>query len=220
METSDCAVAVQPGSFHNRGVDERDRFLAGARRRGELALVVAMIGEVDDDSARSAPSSFDSSVSLSTMFTSVDGRRLPARTRPEIAPDLGPAERDLALRLLARPADAPWWSLHLSGAHLERVGGFGPEYHEAEGELQPILIDALGDPVVAAWVPPSGDQRWYIIPAATDWDTILGWVIQRALPEYVPGALRGPGFADRRGGRGPQGPGRSDRALHGGEGAP
>ncbi len=198
-ETSDCAVAVQPGSFHNRGTDERDRFLAGARRRGELALVVAMIGEVDDDSPRGPLSHLDWSVSLSTMFTSVNGRRLPTGTRPDIAPDLGSADRDLALRLLARPADAPWWSLHLRGVHMERVGGLGSEYHEAEGELQPILVDALGDPVVAAWVPPSGDQRWYIIPDATDWNTILGWLIQRALPEYVPGALRrarSPHFAD------------------------
>ena len=83
-ETSDCAVAVQPGSFHNRGADERDRFLAGARRRGELALVVAMIGEVDDDSPRSALSHFDSSVSLSTMFTSVNGRASPQEHVPTL----------------------------------------------------------------------------------------------------------------------------------------
>jgi len=53
----------------------------------------------------------------------------------------------------------------------------------AEGELHPILIDALGDPVVAAWTPPSGDRRWYDIPDATDWNNVLDWLVHRALPE-------------------------------------
>jgi hypothetical protein len=190
METSDCPVALEPGFFAGRGADERDRFLAGARRRGELALVVAVIGDVSDDRPRSVLSHYDSSVYLAQMFTSVSGRRLPAGTRPTIAPDLGSADRDLAIRLLNRPADAPWWSLRLSGADVEHGAGYGTFHHEAEGRLQPVLVDGLGDPVVAAWIPPSGDQRWYIIPDGTDWDNVLGWLAQQALPEYVPGALR------------------------------
>jgi hypothetical protein len=62
--------------------------------------------------------------------------------------------------------------------------------HEAEGRLHPILVDALGDPVVAAWTPQSDDQRWYVIPDDTDWDNVLGWLIRQALPEFVPDALR------------------------------
>lgn len=199
METSDCPVALEPGFSAGQGNDERDRFLAGARRRSELALVVAVIGDASDDSPRSLLSRFDSSVYLSNTFTSVDSRRLPAGTRPGMAPDLGSADRDLALRLLTRPADAPWWSLHLSGAHLERGDGSGSVDYPAEGQLQPILVDPLGDPVVAVWIPPLGDQRWYIIPDGTGWDNVLGWLGQRALPEYVPGALRrarSPHFAD------------------------
>ncbi|MFI6705406.1 hypothetical protein ACIBF7_03175 [Nonomuraea sp. NPDC050478] len=190
METSDCVVALEPGFFHNRGADERDRFLAGARRRNELALVVAVIGDVDDDSTRSVLSHFDSSVYLSSTLTSINGRRLPVGTRPEIAPDLISADRDLAIRLLTRPPDAPWWSLHLGGVQMERGDGSGLVNHEEEGELHPVLIDPLGDPVVAAWTAPSGDQRWYIIPDATDWDNVLGWLVHRALPEYAPDALR------------------------------
>jgi hypothetical protein len=199
METSDCVVAVEPGFFHSHGADERDRFLAGALRRNELALVLSVIGNNDDDSSRSALSRYDSSVHLSETFTSINGRRLPVGTRPEIAPGLGPADRDLAIRLLTRPAEAPWWSLHLNGARVERGDGSGSMNHEAEGHLHPILIDALRDPVVAAWTPPSGDQRWYIIPDATNWDAILGWLMQRALPEYVPSSLRrarSPHFTD------------------------
>jgi hypothetical protein len=199
METSDCAVALGPGFSATQGADERDRFLAGTRRRGEIALVVAVVGDAGDDSPRDVLSQYDSSVHLSTMFTSVNGRRLPAGARPGIAAGLGSADRDLALRLLNLPADALWWSLRLSGAYLERGDGSGSEHHEAEGQLQPILIDTLGDPVVAAWIPPSGDQRWYIIPDATNWDSVLDWLLQRALPEYVPDAMRrarSPHFAD------------------------
>ncbi len=199
METSDCAVAVEPSIFHNPGPAELDRFLAGARRRGELALVVTVIGDVTDDSPRHPLARFDASVHLSKTFTSVSGRRLPAGARPEIAPNLDPADRDLAIRLLTRPAAAPWWGLDLNGAVLERGDGSGSETREAEGELHPILIDALGDPVVAAWTPPSGDQRWYVIPDDTDWDNVLGWLMHRALPEYVPAALRrarSPHFVD------------------------
>ena len=190
METSDCPAAMEPGFFAGGGDDERDRFLAGARRRGEIALVVAVIGDVSDDRPRGVLSQDHSSIYLAKTFTSVTGRRLPAGTRPSIAPGLGSADRDLAFRLLNRPADAPWWSLHLSGAHLERGDGSGSVDYQAEGQLQAILVDGLGDPVVAAWIPPSADQRWYIIPDGTDWETVLSWLVQRALPEYVPGALR------------------------------
>jgi hypothetical protein len=199
METSDCVVAVEPSMYHNYGATELERFLAGARRRDEPALVVAVIGDVTDDRPRHPLSSLDASVHVSKTFTSVGGRRLPVGTSLEIAPNLDAADRDLAIRLLTRPADAPWWGLRLSGAVLERGDGSGSESYEPEGELHPILVDALGDPVVAAWTPPSGDQRWYVIPAATDWDNVLGWLVHRALPEYVPAALRrarSPHFVD------------------------
>lgn len=198
-DTSDCAVALEPSSLHNQGAGEWDRFFAGTRLGGELALVISVIGDADVDSPRSVLSNVDSSVHLSKTFTSVDGRRLPAGARLEIAPGLSPADRDLAIRLLTRPADAPWWSLGLTGAHVERGDGSGSQTYEAEGLLHPILVDALGEPVVAAWTPPSGDQRWYIVPDATDWDNLLGWLTHRALPEYVPSALRrarSPHFVD------------------------
>ena len=171
METSDCAVALEPSIFHGNGADELDRFLDGTQRRGELALVVAVIGDADDR-ARHPLSRFDSSVHMGKTFTSVYGRRLPGGTQPHIVPELSPADRDLAMRLLNRPADAPWWSLHLSGSQIGRQ----PEAYEAEGQIQSILVDDLGDPVAATWTPPTGDQRWYVIPDATSWDVVLGWL--------------------------------------------
>jgi hypothetical protein len=200
MDTSDCPVALEPNVFDNHGAAEFKRFLAGTARRGELALVVATAGDVDDDRPRHPLSSYDTSVNLGSLYTSVAGRRLPAGSRPVIAGDLDPADRDLALRLLTRPADAPWWALELHGATIYGGDGFGgPTTHEPDGELHPILVDVLGDPVVAGWTPLTGDQRGYVIPDATDWATILDWLVQRALPAFVPAALRrvrSPHFAD------------------------
>jgi hypothetical protein len=54
----------------------------------------------------------------------------------------------------------------------------------------PILVDGLGEPVVARWKPSDDQQIWYVIPDAVDWSTVVGWIVQRALPEHVPAALR------------------------------
>lgn len=190
MESSDCPAALSPGHTHDRGDEELKRLLAGARQRGELALVLAVIGHADEERTRRSLFSGSASVNVGDLFTSVGGRRLPAGTRPKIAPGLSGADRDLAIRLLSRPEGSPWWTLHLSGVHLLRGDGSGAEDRPAEGALHPILVDALGDPVVAAWTPSAGDQRWYVIPDGTNWDNVLGWLVQRALPQYVPGALR------------------------------
>ncbi|MGP3691011.1 hypothetical protein ACTVZO_41160 [Streptomyces sp. IBSNAI002] len=190
MESSDCAVAVEPGLFFGKGDEEFQRFLAGARRRDEVALIVAFVGNTDDDRARNPLSSVDASVRLGDRYTSAGARRLPTGTWPQIAPGVEGADRDLALRLLTRPKTAPWWSLNLRGSQTVHGGGGRPQDHPAAGELHPILIDALGDPVVAAWTSPSGDQRWYLVPDATRWESTLGWLVHRALPEYVPSALR------------------------------
>jgi hypothetical protein len=158
METSDCAIAIEPGYFSGRGVDERNRFQAGAAQRGEVALVVIVIGNVDGDGLRSVMARSDASVHVADLYTSVGGRRLPAGSRPTITPDLSPADRDLAIRLLTRPSTAPWWALKLYGASLEH--GFGGRSEQpAQGHLEPILVDGLGEPVVAAWVSPDGAQR-------------------------------------------------------------
>src|SRR5437867_6319960 len=101
METSDCAVALDPSIFDSSGRTELDRFLAGARGRGEVAVVVAMIGDVDDEFAGS-PFGDDASILLPGADGSISGRRLPAMTRPTLAPGVHGADRDLGLRLLNR----------------------------------------------------------------------------------------------------------------------
>jgi hypothetical protein len=170
METGDCAAAIDPGL--GDGADELDRFLAGARGRGEPALVLATIGDATGDAPRPVLSKYDASLDLPGE-ASVRGRRLPAGTRPRLAPGLDAADRDLGRRLLERPADAQWWALKQTG-----------------GELRPILTDALGDPVVATWTSSGQDQRWYLVPTPVDWGALLDWLVHHALPAHVPEALR------------------------------
>jgi hypothetical protein len=200
METSDCAAALNPSIFHRHGADELQRFLAGAGSRQEPALVVATIGDAEDDFPRSVLSRHDATVHLPELRCSIDGRRLPAGSRPTLAAGLVAADRDLGLRLLNRPF-APWWTLTLSGHTAYPGAGGSPVTYEPEGELRAILVDALGAPVVAVWTPPAGDQRWYVIPDAADWNGVIDWLIQQALPAFVPDALRrarSPQFADHR----------------------
>jgi hypothetical protein len=58
------------------------------------------------------------------------------------------------------------------------------------GNLIALPVDGLSDPVVAIWTSPPLDLRWYIVPDQTDWPTVIDWLVQQALPAYIPGALR------------------------------
>jgi hypothetical protein len=126
------------------------------------------------------------------MPTIISGARLPAGAAVSLAHGLDAIDRDLALRLRNAPggAQATWWGLALSGVDSWRGSGGPPVRYAATGTLAPILVDGLGQPVVAAWTDSDGSQRWYIVPDACDWDGILDWLVQRALPRYVPGAPR------------------------------
>ena len=188
METSDCAAALEPGIYHNQGASERDRYIAGASNRGETALLISTIGDVNG-TRRNPLSVYDASVSLSLESGSIDGRRLPAGAAVSLADNLNRADRDLALRLKNRPPGA-WWTLHLGSSRWtsgagEPLGVTGPD-----GNLTALLVDGLHDQVVAVWTSPQVDLRWYIIPDQTDWPTVIDWLVQQALPAYVPGALR------------------------------
>ncbi|MBB4794311.1 hypothetical protein [Streptomyces nodosus] len=178
------------GLLLGQGREEFQRFLGGARQRGEVALIFAVIGHAEGDRPRNVFSSVDASVHLGDQSTSAGGRRLPKGMRPAIAPGLEGADRDLAIRLLTRPEGAPWWSLELYGSQSYNGDGSGRVDQPPVGELHPILVDSLGEPVVAAWTSSEGDQRWYLIPDATRWESVLGWLVHRALPEYVPAVLR------------------------------
>jgi hypothetical protein len=114
MESSDCAAALEPGIYHNRGDNERDGYLAGAASRGETALVISSIGDVNN-TYRYPLSNYDASVSLSLESGSIAGRRLPVGAEVSLADGLNRPDRDLALRLKNNPPGA-WWALHLEAS--------------------------------------------------------------------------------------------------------
>ncbi|GAA3141939.1 hypothetical protein GCM10020255_018730 [Rhodococcus baikonurensis] len=65
----------------------------------------------------------DISFLLPDARATIGGGRLPAGAWPTLAPGLNIADRDLGLRLLNRPATAPWWSLELRDTALESPTG-------------------------------------------------------------------------------------------------
>lgn len=85
-------------------------------------------------------SRFDASVGLSDPYA-------------EMAPDLSPPDRDLAIRLLNRPPEVPWWALELHGATTVRDDGFGGR----------TLTRCLRDPIERRF--DSGPLGWQNDPA-------------------------------------------------------
>lgn len=190
FDTAECAVALQPSIFSGYGADEFDRFRQGAERRHELALVLSPIGSTADE-PRDIHNVFGSSVDLVSIgqtYTSIYGQRIGKGARVRIANDLGDADGNLALRLLSCNPEPTWRSLSLSGATSE--SSHGQEQHAPEGTLMPILETELGEPVVAVWLSPRGVERRYVVPVETPWKLLLSWLLEQALPEFVPGAMR------------------------------
>jgi hypothetical protein len=189
QESAACVAALEPNTFHGQGADELGRFLDATSARGETALLVSIVGQVEEQQVvRNVFSRNDAAVSLAHLRGSVAGRRLPAGTTTQLAADLAPTDRDLALRLRNRPSSAPWWALQLTGVELH--GSDGVERREPGGRLQPLVTNELGETLAGVWIPDEYDWRWYCLPAGTDWNTILDWLATQAIPEYVPNALR------------------------------
>ncbi|MGW4371526.1 hypothetical protein ACWEKT_38425 [Nocardia takedensis] len=189
VETFDCVAAIEPETGYPLNGEAFDRFLAGAVSRSEPALVLSVIGNAHNEKLGSS-----GSVRLLGGFANaVYGSRLPAGVRPALAPNLSPADHDLGLRLLNRGQCGPWWGLTLPPAKT-LYSGAGPMMHAIlgpdPGSLEPILVEPGGKPVVAAWISKSRDIRWYIVPDQVEWKMLLDWLVQRAVPQYVPNAAR------------------------------
>ncbi|MEW1734373.1 hypothetical protein AB0346_00280 [Nocardia beijingensis] len=166
-----------------------------------MALVISMLGRAgDDDLIRSATTAADDSLLLPGFQGSINARRLPVGACPQLADGLSAADRDLGNRLLGRPAGAQWWTLALASTALASGTGYGVQkVFPPPGALEPILVDPVGKPVVAAWVPAHQNQRWYIVPDAIKWSSVIDWLVQQAIPYYIPGAprrFRTAGFVD------------------------
>jgi hypothetical protein len=188
-ESIDCVAALQPNVFHGHGADELDRYLRGAATRGETALLISMIGE-DGAQPRYPLASHDASVLLPGMQGSIAGRRLPEGTVGQVPGGLDLTDRDLALRLLNRPAGSAWWAIEPASLEAVRGDGTGRQVYTPSGQFKPVLVNAIGEALASVWLPEEKDWRWYVVPRGDDWPQLVEWLVARALPEHVPGALR------------------------------
>lgn len=200
-ETVDCIAALEPGYFSGSGRNEFSRLVEGAKQRGEMTLVISMLGQAGDDSSiRSVTTAADASLFLPGFQGAITARRLPAGARPLLADGLSAPDHDLGNRLLGRPDGAQWWTLTLADTALQPSLGLGVQkLSPPPGALEPILVDPVGTPVVAAWVPAQQNQRWYIVPDDIKWASVVDWLVQQAIPHYIPDAprrFRTAGFVD------------------------
>lgn len=192
-DSSGAVAAIEPNLYHNRGAGEWGRFLAGAKKRGELALAISMIGSPGEPKivGFGGPSASVSLPGSARGFEHVGGPRVALATVPVPAEGLGPADRDLALRLAdTREPTLPWWSLHLSGGEVHFGGGGASQMINPMGALSPLLISAADEVVAAIWTSPDNAIRHYIVPWLPAWTPLFDWLGQRAIPEFVPEAAR------------------------------
>ncbi|QAY74238.1 hypothetical protein ET445_13800 [Agromyces protaetiae] len=191
FDSADCVVALQPSIFSGQGADEFERFRHGAAKRGETALVISPIGSIGPQrlGVYNVFGPPVDSVSIGQTHTSINGRLLGKEAKVRLVAGLGGADGDLARRLLSLNPAPTWRSLTIEGSTLMQPGGPTREY-PPEGELVPILETELGEPVVGAWISPDGVERRYVVPVETPWTVLLPWLLEQALPELVPGALR------------------------------
>ncbi|WP_240925394.1 hypothetical protein [Streptomyces sp. 196(2019)] len=188
QETGDCAAVLSPVCGPATGLEPYKRYAAGARQRGETALVVACIG-AGEHSYNVFSGTVAPGIHLPHYYGSISASPLPTGVSPEIADGLDHAEHDLGTRLLNRPPDN-WFGLtHLKESGSSRAGVARMWPPPGEGVLRPILVDSLGDPVAGVWMPAGGNARWFVVPYGTDQRLLVEWLVQHALPAYVPGAL-------------------------------
>jgi hypothetical protein len=189
-DSSEAVAAVEPSVYASSGAEEWRRFVAGAAGRGELVLAVTMIG--DPDPPLPAPISFGppgAHIGLPGAPTChVGGTRIMLASPPLPAPGIGPADRDLALRLVARSLELPWWTLELSGETMQR--GWELVTEPAIGILMPLLVSKAGEVVAAVWTSDDESIRHYVVPYQPSYEAILRWLADRAIPEFVPTAAR------------------------------
>lgn len=189
-DTVDCVVTLEPGVYHGKGAGEYERFALGAKQRGELAVSVTTPSEPSGSIVPGYSNIFGggSTVHLGGWNSYVSVSPLGQSSRVQLAEGVQGADRDLALRLIGE--DLQWATLQLEGS-TEYPGSGGPaRVYAPEGRLDPVLVTPLGEPVVAAWVSPDAVERLYIVPSNVEWDVVTDWLLDQALPELNPTALR------------------------------
>lgn len=185
-ESANCAAAIDPSQFHSKGADEFARFVAGAERRGDDAIVVARMEE--KESSTHSVFGNHTSITLIGHALYVSGKQLGTGVELRLAEGLRGADKDLAVRFADLYREGPLWALELT--RTTHFSDWSSLDRDASGELQPLVVDELGEPVVAVWISPARDQRVYVLPGTTPEKLILDWLANRAIPEFAPVAHR------------------------------
>jgi hypothetical protein len=180
IDTSRCVAAVNP-----RQGEALDRFLVGAEQRKETALLLIELGEPRLGTRR--PRLYrgeEAADDFPAHLASVDWRRLPSGVSANLVDGLDGPERDLALRLRDRHGpDETWFAVDPPSA-APRPDNFAPIL----GDFSELLIDDANEPTAGLWVPRDADARCYLFSYGCDWDLILRWLLDQAVPAYVPSA--------------------------------
>jgi hypothetical protein len=137
------------------------RFLAGRRRMEEEALVLCGLNPGD---AMRLLEGLD-----------VQARNLPPGTRARLGSDLERPDKDLAIRLTGpKSAETAWLAINPNQPH--------PDFHE-------LVVDDVGEALTGVWIQKDPPERWYFFPYSADWQVILKWLVDVAVPGYVPKAI-------------------------------
>jgi hypothetical protein len=162
-DTSECVAALSPS-----GEREMTRYIEGAERRGDPPLALIPLGGQPTGPSIENPGRLSGSPIPGEVFAA----RLPSGIRPTVAPGLEAPDRELAARI--RSSGDPWSSYELRAIP---PGSSAPK-------LQGLLFDATGRRVAAVWRPAGG--HWYFLPPSVPWTAVVDWLVNVALPAFVP----------------------------------
>ena len=152
-----------------------DRFLAAAKGRHELPIVICELGQYRGPLPSDPPLS--AWTGLPEQGLNIVGQRLPLGVQLRVPEDLSVPDRDLAVRLKTIRSNGPWYMLREQDKpDLPRT------------KYAPLLMSDLNEVVAAAW-PSDHAGNWYLLPWGLPWEAILAWLESQALPGLVPTAL-------------------------------
>ena len=193
-DSSRSIAAIEYGRYSGQGAEDWRRFVAGTSERGELAVFVTTVGELEPEPFTTSIFSGGASAWMPHVDSFwIEGNEISLSEPPRLADELDPADRDLALRIAnARPAGLPWWHLRLAVGQRDRDGSPAGFF----GTWTPLLLSPAGEVVAGVWTEheptDSGNPlvRCYVLPALDSYVPVLRWLAEVGVPELLPASAR------------------------------
>jgi len=193
-DTSEAVAAIEPSNHSGEGADEWRRFQAGARARGELELYVSTCAPPDDEPR---PSIFPRSARIYFPYLLLEDFHIhadPIRLArpPELAEGLSATDKDLALRIRnERGTDREWLAFEPKAHQYDGGRAFERRQGRFFGTWTSLLVTPDGRTVVGVWSDGGtldSPVRHYVLPDMDSYRPILQWLVERAVPDFVPTA--------------------------------